>query len=214
MPLSDKREGWCLLVQDYAKEGTVDVDFIIVLDKAQFPEFVHEKIDPRAHVVPIISASIPCDTLGSTLCGWLLCAPVVRQQQQCAPYRFSLELKSWSSRSSSIQMFRVSIYVMKRSENACSACNALNHFVCLNDQHGGRRNRSRCRHANGLSRQAPFPKKIARSKNCHNGFLAGLIDHGKLHTAFLNVHHVRRGSALPKDLCFCSKFGNASPRTG
>ena len=47
MPVSDKRESWRLFVQDNAQEGIVDVDLAVVLDKAQFPEFVHEKIDPR-----------------------------------------------------------------------------------------------------------------------------------------------------------------------
>ena len=36
-----------LVVQDNGQEGIVDVDLAVVLDKAQLPEFVHEKIDPR-----------------------------------------------------------------------------------------------------------------------------------------------------------------------
>jgi hypothetical protein len=48
MPHSDKRASWSLLVQDNTQEGFVDVDLTVVLDEAQFPEFVHEKIDPRA----------------------------------------------------------------------------------------------------------------------------------------------------------------------
>ena len=35
------------VVQDNAQEGIVDVDFAVVPDEAQLPEFVHEKIDPR-----------------------------------------------------------------------------------------------------------------------------------------------------------------------
>jgi hypothetical protein len=46
MPLSDKRESWSLLVQDNTQEGIVDVNLAVVLDEPQFPEFVHEKIDP------------------------------------------------------------------------------------------------------------------------------------------------------------------------
>jgi hypothetical protein len=33
-------------VQDNTQEGIVDVDLAVVFDEAQFPEFVHEKIDP------------------------------------------------------------------------------------------------------------------------------------------------------------------------
>src|SRR5229473_7546614 len=47
MPFSDKCKSWCLLVQDNTQEGIVDVDLAVVLDEAQLPEFVHEKIDSR-----------------------------------------------------------------------------------------------------------------------------------------------------------------------
>ncbi len=89
-----------------------------------------------------------------------------------------------------------------------------NHLVFLNDEHGGRRNGGGRGHANGLARKAPFAKKIARSKNRHNGFFAGLIDHGKFHTAFLNVHDILRGIALRKDGFFSSKFVYGSPQAG
>jgi hypothetical protein len=35
-----------LLVQDNTEEGIVDLNLAVVFDEAQFPEFVHEKIDP------------------------------------------------------------------------------------------------------------------------------------------------------------------------
>ena len=35
-----------LVVQDNTEEGIVDLNLAIVLDEAQFLEFVHEKIDP------------------------------------------------------------------------------------------------------------------------------------------------------------------------
>jgi hypothetical protein len=37
-----------LVVQDNSQEGFVDVDLAVVLNEAQFPEFIHEKIDPRS----------------------------------------------------------------------------------------------------------------------------------------------------------------------
>jgi len=40
----DKREGW-LLVQHDVQERSVDLKTTVVFDEAQFPEFVHEKID-------------------------------------------------------------------------------------------------------------------------------------------------------------------------
>jgi len=46
----------------------------------------------------------------------------------------------------------------------------------------------------------PSPKKIARPKDRYNGFFAGLINNGELHTAFLNVHHTGSRITLRVDL--------------
>ena len=35
-------------MQDYAEKGVVDRYSTVVMDEAQFPEFIHEQIDPRA----------------------------------------------------------------------------------------------------------------------------------------------------------------------
>src|SRR6266446_1580721 len=43
----DDRESWYLIVQDNTEEGIVDLKSAIVMNEAQFPEFVHEKIHPR-----------------------------------------------------------------------------------------------------------------------------------------------------------------------
>jgi hypothetical protein len=49
MPFSNKRESWCLLVEDNTQEGFVDLtSIIVVLNEAQFPEFIHEKVDSGA----------------------------------------------------------------------------------------------------------------------------------------------------------------------
>ena len=87
-----------------------------------------------------------------------------------------------------------------------------NHLVFLNDEHSGGCNRGRSRHANGLARKAAFPQKIARSQNRHNGFFAGLIDHSKLHAAFLNVQDILRGIALREDGFFPRNLSTLLPR--
>ena len=89
-----------------------------------------------------------------------------------------------------------------------------NHLAFLNYEYGGRRNRGRSRHANGLARKASFPEKITRSKNRYDGFFAGLIDHSKPHTAFLNVHDILRGIALHEYGFFSSKLVDPSSETG
>ena len=98
---------------------------------------------------------------------------------------------------------------MKRSEKSCSPEHAT-HLVFRNEEHGGWCNRGRSRYANGLASEATFPKKIARSQNGHHGFFASLIDHRKLHTAFLNVHDILREIALREDGFFRSKLGYLS----
>ena len=42
----DDYERWCLVVQHHAQERSVDLQTAVVLDEAQFPELVHEEIDP------------------------------------------------------------------------------------------------------------------------------------------------------------------------
>ena len=212
MPPSDKRESWCLFVQDNAQEGIVDVDLAVVLDEAQFPEFVHEKIDPgpccanhfRQHLLRYS---------GKHLLRMALRA-IAREQQQSARQPFLAGVEEL------VDQVLLDSYVSRKhiSDEAVGELVFLveraNHFVFFNDEHGGRSNRGRSRHANGLACKAPFPKKIARSKDRHNGFFPGLIDNSKLHTAFLNVHDRLGGSALRENGFFFSKLVHLSPQTG
>src|ERR1700687_1686176 len=89
-----------------------------------------------------------------------------------------------------------------------------NHLVFLDDQHGGRCNRGRRGHANGPARNAPFPQKIAMSKDRHNGFFARLVSNGELYTASLNVNHTRSTITLRVDLLRSSIFRNSSGHAG
>ena len=42
-------ESWYLLVQDNIKEGRADVETaFVVINETEFPEFVHEEINPAA----------------------------------------------------------------------------------------------------------------------------------------------------------------------
>src|SRR6266481_3704221 len=194
MPLSDKCKSWCLLVQDNTQEGIVDLDLAVVLDEAQFPELVHDKIDPRPRCANHFRQHL-LRYSGKHLLRLALRA-IAREQQQSArqPFLAGIEelvdqvlLDSYVSRNHiSDEAVRELVFLAERAD----------HLVFLNDEHGGRCNRGRSRHANGLARKASFPKKIARSKDRHNSFFAGLIDDSKLHTAFLNVHYVLRGVAL------------------
>jgi hypothetical protein len=54
-------------MQDTTEEGSSICISPSYWDEARLPEFVHDKFDLRDRVVPIISASISCDTFGGTL---------------------------------------------------------------------------------------------------------------------------------------------------
>ncbi len=167
----------------------------------------------RDRVVPTISASISCDTLGSGFVRMALRA-IAREQQQSARQPFLAGVEKLVDQ----VLFDPDVSRQHIRDEAVGELvfpvEHANHLVFLNDEHGGRCNRGRSRHANGLACKTPFPKKITRPKDRHNGFFAGLIDHSKLHAAFLNVHDTLRGIALREDGFFPSKLGYLSPQTG
>jgi hypothetical protein len=69
-------------VQDDAEEGTVNLEPAVVLDEAQFPEFVHEEVDARAcranHLRQDLLRQFGQHALG------LVLLPISRQEQQRA----------------------------------------------------------------------------------------------------------------------------------
>ena len=201
-----------LLVQDNTQEGIVDVDLAVVLDEAQLPELVHEKIDPWAcradHLRQHFLRYFGKDLLR------LARRAIAREKEESARQPLLAGVKELVDQ------------VLLDSEVPCQyvgdeAVRKLvfpvehaNHFVFLNDEDGGGCNGGRSRHANGLAGKAAFPKKITRSQNRHNRLFAGFIDHGKLHAAFLNVHDIQCGIALREDGIFSAKLSNLSPQAG
>ncbi len=186
-----------LVVQDDAEEGIVDVDLAVVLDEAQFAEFVHEKIDAGARCANHLRQHF-LGNLGKHLLRLVLRA-IAREQQQSARQPFLAGVEELIDQ----VLFDADVSTQHISDEAVGELVFLveraNHLGFLNDKHGGRCNRGRRRHANGLACEAPFPQKIAASENRYNGFFAGLIDYSKPHTAFLNVHDILGGIALRED---------------
>src|SRR6266850_2825958 len=86
MALSDTRESRCLLVQDHSQEGIVDLDLAVVLDEAEFPEFVHEEIDSRPRRANHLRQH-PLRYFGKHLLR-MASRAVVREQQQGARQPF------------------------------------------------------------------------------------------------------------------------------
>jgi hypothetical protein len=212
MPLSDKRESWFLLVQDNAQEGFVDVDLAIVLDKAQFSEFVHEKIDPGTRCANHLRQRL-LGYIGNHLLRLVL-RPISRKQQQSTRQPFFAGVEELVYQ----VLFDPGVSSQRVRDEAIGKLVLLvehpNHFVFLNDENGGERNRGRSGHANGLASKASFSKKITGSENRYDGFFASLINYCKLDAAFLNVHDVLRGIALREDGFFFLKLGYLPAQTG
>jgi hypothetical protein len=209
MPLSDKRASWSLLVQDNTQEGFVDVDLAVVSDEALSPEFVHEKIYPRASCANHFRQHL-LRYFGNHLLGPVL-RTIARQQQQSTRQPFLAGVEQLVHQvlfdavvSSQCVRYEAVGELVFLVEHA-------NHLVSLNAEHGGEGNRGRRSHANTLARKAPFPEKIAWSQYRYDGFFAGLVDHRKLHTAILNVHDLRCGIALHEDRFLSLKLGYLSP---
>ena len=85
-------EGWYLLVQDNIQEGSVDVETaFVVLDEAEFPEFVHEEIDPAR----ALSRSFPPASLAILWEAffWLVLLAIASEQQKSAGQPFLAGVK-------------------------------------------------------------------------------------------------------------------------
>src|ERR1700676_2871357 len=154
------------IVQHHAEEGIVDVDLAVVLDEAQFPEFVHEKIDAGPCCANHLRQHL-LRNFGEHFLRLALRA-VARKQQQSARQPFLTGVEEL------VNQVLLDSYVSRQhiSDEAVGElvfrAERANHLGFLNDEYGGRRNRGRSRHANRLARKAPLPKKIARSKDRHN----------------------------------------------
>jgi len=201
-----------LVVKDDTQEGIVDVNLAVVFDEAQFPEFVHEQIDPG----PCCANHLRQHLLRYFREHFLRLALLAeaREQQQSARQPLLSRVEELVD-----QVFLdVDVSRQHMSDEAVGELvfrvQHAYHLVFLDDQHGGRRNRGRSRHANGLASKTPFTEEIARSKQRDNSFSAGFIDHRQLHAALPNVHYILCGIALCGDGFFSPKLANLSSQTG
>lgn len=68
-----------------------------------------------------------------------------------------------------------------------------NHLAFLNAEHSGGSDGGRSRHADGLAGKAPFPQKIARSKDTYDCLFAAFVNDGEFYATFLDLlaEHMR-----------------------
>ena len=183
----------------------------LYLIKTELPELVHEKIDPGPRCANHFRQCL-LRYFGKNLLRLALRAKAREQQQRTRePFLGGVEeLVDQILFDSDVSRQHIGDEAVGKFVLPIDA----KHLAFLDDEHSRGRNRGCRRHADGLAREATFPKKITRPQNRYNGFLPGLIHYSKLHTAFLNVHDVLRGVALCEDSFLSLKFANLSPQTG
>src|ERR1017187_2123624 len=98
----------------------------VIVNEAQLSEPIHEKTDPRAGCVHHLCARLLTDFREYSL-GHTFLTEVSKQQQGPASL-FSLELKSWSTKSSSYRMFRPNKWATNISAKADSRSDGVPEF--------------------------------------------------------------------------------------
>jgi hypothetical protein len=199
-------------VQNNVQERIVYVDLAIVLNEAQLPEFVHEKIDSGSRCPDHLRQHL-LRYLGKRLLkiAWL---SIARQQQESARQSFLAGVEELV-----YQVFFHPDVPRQHISNEPVGKFVLpveypNHLTFRYDHHSRGENCGRRRHTNVLAREASFSEKIPRSQNRYNGFSAERIDDSKLYAAILNVHYVFGAIALREDGLFFPELANLSSQTG
>jgi len=130
--------------------------------------------------VPIISAQCFLRDLRHHPGRLVLLAVGARAASSVRASRFSLELKSWSTRSSSIRMLRASMCVMKRSDIEGCLLQQPHHLGFVDQQDHARRERRGAADTNGLSGQTSFAEEVAGPEHRHDGLSPGLREDRQL----------------------------------
>jgi len=200
-------------VEDNGEQRVVDVDFAaVVVDEAELAELVHEEINAGARG-PYHFGEGFLRNFGQRFLR-IAGGTVARKEQQSAREAFLAGIEELVDQI----FFDADVARQHVSDEAVRELvlfvKHTNHFVLFDDQHGGGCDGSGCGHAAGLASETSFAKKITGAENRNDGFPAGLVDYGKLHAPFLNVHDVFSGIALGEDGFFFGELANSSAEAG
>jgi hypothetical protein len=167
-----------LVVQDNTQEGIVDAKSAVVLDDAQLPEFVREKIDPLGALCrssPPASLAILWEVLLR-----LVRRAITREQQQgaCQPFLAGVkELVDQILLDSDVPCVHIGdesvgelVFGMEDAQQ----------LVFLDHKNGSRRDSGGCTHPEGLTRHASLTERVTETEHCDDGFFAGPIHHRQI----------------------------------
>ena len=190
----------------------MDLKSAIVMNEAQFPEFVHENTHLGARCANHSSQHLLRYIENHPLrLGFLT---VASEQQKSAGQAFLGGVKKLIDQISlHSDVPRKQIRHVAVGESVFSVEHA-NHLGFFNNEQSRGCNRGRCSHSNRLTCHAPFTKKVTRPQNRQDCFFADLIYNRELYTAILNVHYTCSGITLRVDFLRSSIFDNFSGYTG
>ena len=184
-------------MQDDGQQRLIYLDFAVVLDEAQFSEFIHKKIHARTrgadHARQGLLGNFREDAF------WLLLFAVAREEQQCAGEAFLTGVEELVD-----QVFFHPDIVREHvlDEMVGQLMLGMEHaeqLVFLDDEKGGRCNRCSRGHASRLAGHAALAEEVAGAKHRDHCLLSRVIHHGQFHAAFLDVHDAISGVALRVD---------------
>ena len=152
----------------------------------------------RERVVPIISASVSCDSFGKVLDRHVFLA-VARQQQQRARQPLLARIEQLID-----EVFLDADVARQHVRDEAIRKIGLvvektNHLALRNAQHAHRRHGARRADAGRLVRKHALAKKLTGSEQRDDGLFSRGGENGKLHGAGLQVEDVARRIALRKD---------------
>jgi hypothetical protein len=195
-------------VQDDSEEGIVDVDFSVVLDETQFSKFVHEEIDAGPRSANHLREHL-LRHLGEHLFRLVACAVASEQEQSTGQPFFAgvEELVDQILLNPNVSSEHISDEAVGK---LMFRVKHTNHLGFLNAKQGGGCDCGSRRHANGLTSETSFSKKIARSQDADNCFFTAFIDDSEPHAAFLNIEDLVCWITLTGDSFCCGKLADGS----
>src|SRR5947209_16830891 len=172
----------------------MDFDFSVVFDKAQFAEFVHEKAHARSgradHLRKRFLTELSHDRLRPAFL-----AEICKQKEKSGEALFArikqlvdqvLFNSTVPSQQIRHEQFRKVWLIMKDSDHG-RLLQARNHAFI---------DRPGCRDAQRMAIETSFAKKVTRSEDCNDRFLALLGNDGEFDLALLDVKNRVRDLSL------------------